>query len=71
MGNQGKVDGSMKPTKEQIKEARTFSGLSQSDAAKLIHSTLRTWQDWEAGKATMHAGLWELFCIKSGQHLHS
>lgn len=35
-------------------------------AAALIHSTLRTWQDWEAGVARMHPGLWELFCLKTG-----
>lgn len=49
---------------ESIKQARTAAGLSQTSAAHLIHSTLRTWQDWEAGKAKMHAGLWELFLLK-------
>ncbi|MDP3844301.1 MAG: XRE family transcriptional regulator [Oxalobacteraceae bacterium] len=49
------------PTSEQIRATRKKSGLSQTAAAKLIYSTLRTWQDWEAGKAHMHPGLWELF----------
>jgi len=49
----------------EIRAAREAAGLSQSAAASLIHSTLRTWQDWEAGKARMHPGLWELFRIKS------
>ena len=35
------------------------------EGARLIHSTLRTWQDWEAGKARMHPGLWELFILKT------
>lgn len=52
------------PTPAEIKSARTASGLSQSAAAALIYSTLRTWQDWEAGKAHMHPGLWELFQTK-------
>ena len=52
------------PTPADIKSARTASGLSQSAAAALIYSTLRTWQDWEAGKAHMHPGLWELFQTK-------
>jgi len=52
------------PTPAAIKSARTASSLSQSAAAALIYSTLRTWQDWEAGKAHMHPGLWELFEAK-------
>lgn len=54
----------MAPSKDDIKTARKHARLSQTDAASLIHSTLRTWQDWEAGKAKMHAGLWELFLLK-------
>ncbi len=53
------------PDPKEIRAAREAAGLSQSAAASLIHSTLRTWQDWEAGKARMHPGLWELFRIKS------
>jgi DNA-binding transcriptional regulator YiaG len=52
------------PSPEEIRKARNAAGLSQTAAAKLIHSTYRTWQDWEAGKAHMHPGLWELFCLK-------
>lgn len=53
------------PAAEEVRAAREAVGLSQTAAAELIHSTLRTWQDWEAGKARMHPGLWELFRIKS------
>lgn len=53
------------PTPPEIRQARELAGLSQTAAAALISSTLRTWQDWEAGKARMHPGLWELFRIKS------
>lgn len=56
---------STNPTPSDIKTARAACGLSQTAAARLIYSTLRTWQDWEAGKARMHPGLWELFCIKA------
>lgn len=49
------------PTAEQVREARTVAGLTQSAAAALIASTLRTWQDWEAGKATMNPALLMLF----------
>lgn len=56
------------PTPAAILAAREAASLTQAGAAALVHSTLRTWQDWEAGKARMHAGLWELFCIKTGRH---
>jgi len=52
------------PTPDAIKERRAAAGLTQPQAAGLIHSTRRTWQDWEAGKAAMHPGLWELAQIK-------
>jgi DNA (cytosine-5)-methyltransferase 1 len=52
------------PTPTEIKEARGKAGLNQTEAAQAIYSVLRTWQDWESGKAKMHPGLWELFCIK-------
>lgn len=56
----------MHPTPDQIRITRKQAGFSQTIAAELIHSNLRTWQDWEAGKAKMHPGLWELFQIKTG-----
>lgn len=52
------------PTPAEIRQARESAGLSQTAAAALISSTMRTWQDWEAGKSRMHPGLWELFRIK-------
>lgn len=51
----------MPPTADDLRAARQSLRLSQSAAATLIGSTLRTWQDWEAGKAAMHPGLWRLF----------
>jgi len=53
------------PQGHEIKLARDALGLTQHEAATLIHSTRRTWQDWEAGVARMHCGLWELFKIKT------
>jgi DNA-binding transcriptional regulator YiaG len=54
------------PSKELIQQAREKANLSQEAAAELIYSKRRTWQDWEAGIAKMHPGLWELFLIKTG-----
>ena len=53
------------PTPEQIKQARKEAGLTQSQAASLIYSELRTWQHWEKGDRDMHQALFELFTIKA------
>jgi DNA-binding transcriptional regulator YiaG len=53
------------PTPEQIKQARQAAGLTQLQAAELIYSTRRTWQDWQYGKSPMHPAIWELFLIKT------
>ncbi|MBV1706297.1 MAG: hypothetical protein KGQ37_03730 [Hyphomicrobiales bacterium] len=39
--------------------------MTQTQAAGLVHVSLRTWQQWEAGDRRMHAGLWELFGLKA------
>lgn len=54
-------------TKEQIKQARLNSGLTQKEAAKLVHIGLRTWQDGEGGTHKMSLANFELFCIKTNQ----
>ena len=53
------------PTKEQIQQARKDAGLTQVQAAELVYSTRRTWQDWEYGVSPMHPAIWELFLIKT------
>lgn len=58
---------SANPAQENIRALRKAEGLTQTDAATLIHSSLRTWQDWEAGVTRMHPGLWELFKIKASK----
>ncbi|MDX9742068.1 MAG: XRE family transcriptional regulator [Gammaproteobacteria bacterium] len=63
--NPGPKGPSANPAPAEIRAAREASGLTQSQAAALIHSTLRTWQDWEADKARMHPGLWEFFKLKT------
>lgn len=54
------------PTPDQIRAARDAAGLTQTAAALLVHSTLRTWQDWERGIARMSGAHWELFLLKTG-----
>lgn len=53
------------PSPNVIKAARDAAQLTQAEAARLIHSTMRAWQEWEAGRRRMHPGLFELFLIKT------
>lgn len=54
------------PTHEEIRAARERAGLTQAQAAALVHSTLRAWQRYEAGERRMHPAMWELFRLKTG-----
>ena len=55
---------SSNPAPDAIKEIRSEIGISQTAAAALVHTTCRTWQQWEAGDRRMHPAFWELFNIK-------
>lgn len=54
------------PVAADIRAAREAAGLTQTQAGALVHAPLRAWQRWEAGRAPMHPGLWELFRRKVG-----
>lgn len=63
--NRGRAESPARnPAPAEVRSTREAAGLPQTAAAELIHSTLRTWQDWEAGKARMHPAFFELFKIK-------
>ena len=53
------------PSPGEVRAARDAVGLTQAQAAALVHASARNWQQWEAGDRRMHPGLWELFRIKS------
>jgi putative transcriptional regulator len=53
------------PRPDALRSARENAGLSQTDAAALVHASLRGWQQWEAGDRRMHPAMWELFEIKT------
>ena len=55
---------SRNPTPDEVRAAREEFGLSQTTAASLVHTTCRTWQQWEAGDRRMHPAFWELFRLK-------
>lgn len=42
------------PEPDDIRAARTAAGLTQTEAGAVVHASLRTWQQWEAGDRKMH-----------------
>jgi DNA-binding transcriptional regulator YiaG len=54
-----------KPTPVEVREAREAAGLTQREAAELVYlGHAKRWSEIERGVQTMHAAVWELFCIK-------
>lgn len=39
--------------------ARKAAGLTQEEAAELVYTPPRTYQDWELGRAGMHRAIYE------------
>ncbi len=63
--NRGPKGPASNPSPLEIKAARESAELTQTAAASLLHTTCRTWQQWEAGDRRMHPAFWELFQLKS------
>jgi DNA-binding transcriptional regulator YiaG len=59
------------PTPEQIKDLRTKAGRTQAECAAMLHTSLRSYQQWEAGDRRMHPAFWELLNIKLTIIAHS
>ena len=58
-----------KPTKEQIKEARTKAGLTQKQAADLLDlPSYQAWQAWEIDRSRMPSYAFDYFLLKTDQH---
>ncbi|SAI59657.1 Uncharacterised protein [Bordetella ansorpii] len=55
------------PKPDAIRHARLVVGLTQAEAANVVRSSLRGWQQWEAGDRAMPPGLFELFMLKTNQ----
>lgn len=45
--------------------------MTQQEAADSICSSLRTWEDWEGGRARMHPAFFRLFRILTTTGLQS
>jgi hypothetical protein len=57
------------PKPREIQFARSNAGLSQEQAALLVHlaAPIR-WSEYERGVRNIDLARWELFLIKTGQH---
>lgn len=55
------------PAPWYIKNVRSVAGLTQAEAAALVHSTTNAWQKWEDGTRKMHLAMLELFLIKTNK----
>ena len=59
------------PSPSQVRARRLAAGLTQTQAAELVHTTCRAWQHWESeddgsmAHRRMHAAFWELFTLKT------
>lgn len=49
------------PKGAEIRGLRESFGISQTQAAEMVYSTLRTWQNWEAEEVSMHPAIWAWF----------
>lgn len=54
-------------TRGRIAASRAETGLTQAEAAALVHAATRTWQDWEYGLRPMPASKWELWELKTAE----
>jgi len=69
--NRGKGGRCKNPTPAAIRAARERAGMTQQEAADSICSSLRTWEDWEGGRARMHPAFFRLFRILTTTGLQS
>jgi transcriptional regulator with XRE-family HTH domain len=58
----------IKPAPQQIKQARVNANLTQTQAADMLHKSLRLWQNYELGDRGMDISHWVLFQIKLKYH---
>lgn len=67
--SKGPKGSSANPAPFDVRAAREAAGLTQTEAAGLVHTSCRTWQQWEAeadstSHRRMHPAFWELFRLK-------
>lgn len=55
------------PLPDEISSARNKAGLTQDQASKLVYSTTRAWQYWEAGDRVMPLAIFKYFQLRTKQ----
>lgn len=55
------------PRPAEIRALRDRLGLSQAQAAELVHSPVKSFQNWEQGRTPMHPAIFELLGVKGGR----
>lgn len=57
------------PTPSEINLARAAAGLTQQEAAEMVHlGSFKRWSEYERDITPMDSARWELFLIKTGTH---
>jgi DNA (cytosine-5)-methyltransferase 1 len=54
------------PAPAEVRAARLAAGLTQNEAAALLLTGLRAYQQWESGERKMHPAFWLLFRLLIG-----
>lgn len=58
------------PTPAEIAALRASYGLTQAQIAKLLHTSVRAYQQWEHGDRDMHPAFWDCLRLKLGFQLN-
>lgn len=68
--HKNKAAAGREPRPEELRKYREAAGLTQEQAATLIYTSPRNWQNWEQGHGDrrMPASAFELFMLKTGQY---
>lgn len=58
------------PSKEVVRLRRTEAGLTQVEAADLVHKSVDTFRGYERGRVVMQLDTWELFLLKTRRYVN-
>ena len=53
------------PEPAQVRQSRLELGITQEQAARLVHIATRSWQKGEQGSQKIHPAVWELWCLRT------
>ena len=56
------------PSPEQMRKLRQMTGLTKPETAERLHVSLRTYEEWEAGRTAMHPNHWLAMRCACAEH---